>query len=638
MTQTQAWRVAAAADGETPLELAAIAAAVGEDSEVLAAVRERAKRPDNPLGLLLRDLTREEVAILESKGCRADDWTLVRVAEDFDPFRVRRTHFIGCCALGRFSGEAEVAPGITLPTGVYGCTLIESQVGNDCLVEQVSFCAHCVVEHGCVLFDVGSITCSPGVTYGIGREVSLGCETGGREVPLWPELRPDEAGAIAAGRDDADGLEAVRTAVAAYADEARGDVCWIRRGAVIRHSKRIRDSYIGSGVLIDQVSDLDGCTVLGNLDEPTEISAGAAVSGSLMQPGSKVSGGAIVRESLLCEHAHVDENAVVEASLIGPNSAIAKGEVTASLVGPFVALHHQSLLIAAFWPEGKGNISYGAMVGSNHTGRAPDQEIWAGEGVFYGLGCSIKFPADYSQAPYSVIGSGVDTLAQKVRYPFSLITTPAEPIGDDAAVPRAYNELMPAWGLWANAYAIVRMELKFADRDRARRTRIPYQVLRPRIMRLVHDALGLLRAVDPVREVYTERDLPGVGKNFLREAIRLRAVDAYDAILRRYCLRVLLAEAEGHAQIGGSEALAHELADELMPGTAFEERMRSLVAIERANAEVVQKSKEADDQRGRRIIPGYELAHPPAAEDPVVADAWERVRSTEDRVARLLKG
>ena len=50
-----------------------------------------------------------------------------------------------------------------------------------------------------------------------------------------------------------------------------------------------------------------------------------------------------------------------------------------SLVGPFVAFHHQALLIAAYWPEGKGNIAYGANVGSNHTGKAPDQEIRPGE-------------------------------------------------------------------------------------------------------------------------------------------------------------------------------------------------------------------------------------------------------------------
>ena len=85
--------------------------------------------------------------------------------------------------------------------------------------------------------------------------------------------------------------------------------------------------------------------------------------------------------------------------------------MSSSLVGPFVGFHHQALLIAgewvmdtwcvagvyvltyppacalpvlacasAMWPAGKGNVGYGANVGSNHTGKAPDQELRPGEG------------------------------------------------------------------------------------------------------------------------------------------------------------------------------------------------------------------------------------------------------------------
>jgi hypothetical protein len=79
------------------------------------------------------------------------------------------------------------------------------------------------------------------------------------------------------------------------------------------------------------------------------------------------------------------------------------------------------MLIAALWPEGKGNIAAGANVGSNHTSRAPDQEFWPGEGLYVGLGVNIKYPADFTQAPYTIIATGVSTLPQKVAFPFSLI-------------------------------------------------------------------------------------------------------------------------------------------------------------------------------------------------------------------------
>ena len=108
---------------------------------------------------------------------------------------------------------------------------------------------------------------------------------------------------------------------------------------------------------------------------------------------------------MLCEHSHVDRHGKLFDSLLGPNSGVSEGEVsivvsclpqlmctlpmhqvTSCLVGPFVGFHHQALLIACFWPSGKGNIGYGANVGSNHTLKAPDQELWPGEGLFFGLG------------------------------------------------------------------------------------------------------------------------------------------------------------------------------------------------------------------------------------------------------------
>lgn len=51
------------------------------------------------------------------------------------------------------------------------------------------------------------------------------------------------------------------------------------------------------------------------------------------------------------------------------------------------------------------------------TNGQADQEIWPGEGVFFGLSTVIKFPANYSESPFSVIGSGVTCLPQRVSGP-----------------------------------------------------------------------------------------------------------------------------------------------------------------------------------------------------------------------------
>jgi len=616
-----------------PLTLTELAAAIGPGSELIEAARQVAKRRDNVLGLLLREPTREEIAVMEDRGCRCADWSRIRVAQDFDAFRVRRTHLRGSCVLGRFAAEVEVEPGLRLPAGIYDCTLLDCQIGNDCLLENVRFAANLVVDREAVLFDVSSITCAGAARFGCGQELPIANEAGGREVPLWAELTVGAAALVGRARHDRPGQDAVRAAVARYTQAVLSPVGWVRRRARVMHTERISDAYIGAGAVIDHAHEVCDVAILSSLDEPVTVRSGAAVAASVLQWGVSVSGNGIVRRSALLEHSAVDEHATVETSVIGPNTHIAKGEVTASLVGPFVGFHHQSLLIAAFWPEGKGNVAYGAMVGSNHTGRAADQEIWPGEGMFFGLGCAIRLPANYSEAPYSVIGMGVTTLPQKVSFPFSLITLPADPLPE--SVPRAFNEIQPAWGLSENAYGIVRNELKYAKRDRAKRHVIDYKTLRPQIMRQVRDARARLAAVTTIKAVYLDSDIAGLGRNALREPVRLQAIASYDQALLRYALRVLLGEAEGAVSIPGSAELAHELADSLMPGTDRAQRFARLIAIETENARLVQASKAKDDERGERIIPGYADAHTAAADDAVVKSAWERAERTRARVAAL---
>lgn len=637
MSATETVLQAAGSRIAPPRDLAEVATRIAGACELVEAARIALKRPDNILGLLLRALTPQEIAVLESAGCRADRWDDVQVAEDFDCFRVRRTTFRGRCCVGRCAGDVEVMPGIRLPSGISDSTLVDCQVGNGCLIENVRFAAKLVVEREAVLLDVGAITCSGAATFGCAQERSLGCETGGREVPWWCGITVDDAALVARDRADHAGLARVREAHRAYVAALTSPVAWVRRGARVVHTERVHDAWIGAGAVIDHALEVEDVAVLSTPDEPARIAGGAAVTASILQPGAHATGGGIVRRSVLCEHAAVEEHGCVEASLIGPNTHVAKGEVTAALVGPFVGFHHQSLLIAAYWPEGKGNIAYGAMVGSNHTGRAPDQEIWPGEGTFWGLGCAIRLPADFSEAPYSVVQMGCSTLPQKVRFPFSLISVPVEALdAEDDRVPRAYNEIVPAWGLWANAYGIVRAELKFAKRDCSRRHTIEYKVLRPGIMRLVKQARDRLHNVIGTKAVWLEEDIDGLGRNFMREESRRKAIRVYDQALVRYALRILLGEREGRLTIPGSAEIAHELADELMPASSFAERMRRLVEIERENAVLVEESKRRDDERGARIIPGYADAHVAAADDPVVRSAWERVRRTEERVARVL--
>ncbi|MCH7728964.1 MAG: DUF4954 family protein, partial [Planctomycetes bacterium] len=440
------------------------------------------------------------------------------------------------------------------------------------------------------------------------------------------------------------------SAVKDYTDRATSKRGIIASGAVVRDTPKVRDTFVGSHASIDGATLVVNSTLLSCEEEPVEISSGAVVTDSIIQWGSDVTTMAIVANSVLTEHSHVERHGKLTDSILGPNSGVAEGEATACLLGPFVGFHHQALLIAVVWPEGKGNVGYGANVGSNHTSKAPDQECWPGEGAFFGLGTNIKFPSDFSRAPYSIIATGVSTLPQKVAFPFSLINSPFAAY--DGISP-AYNEIIPAWLLTDNIYTVKRNEGKYKSRNKARRTQFIFDVFRPDTIQLMRNACHRLESVRHTKDLYTDRDIEGLGKNFMLETYRQPAIEAYRFYIQYYALlglkaRVdealssdspsidrLLGTASNDQPWEDQRSILHDELGETDIVTALRKLPRILEKIARD----VEESKAKDDRRGRRIIDDYAEVHGSAADDKFVkqtkAETAQIVSEVEDLIARL---
>ncbi len=597
----------------------------------------------------LRPLRHEEIVGLEQLGNRADDWRRIRVVEGFDWRCVRQSSFHGDVLLGRFTRWVPVADGLELPSGIEHATLANCVIGHEVLVRDVRLLVNYVVGEGAVLLDCGSITCDAQTAFGNGVVLPLAIESGGREVQVYAEIDVAVAAAIARGRGQPDLLDRYAAVVTDYLNRALSERGIIERGAVVRSTAKVQNTYVGSSACVEGATLLTESTLLSSPEEPVEVRSGACVTGSLLQWGSQVTTLALVDRSVLTEHVHVEHQGKVTQSLLGPNTGVAAGEVTASLLGPFVSLHHQALLIAALWPEGRGNVAYGANVGCNHTSKAPDQEFWPGEGAFLGLGINIKYPADFSRAPYTVVACGVTTLPQKLQFPFALVNLPS---GSWPGIPSAYNELIPAWGLSENLYMIRRTEQKHRARNKARRLRLDLAIFRPDTVELMQDACRRLEAVRSLQEVYTDRDIEGLGKNYLLEQHRRSAVEAYRFYISYYAL-FGLKERVQEARRQGSDAAIERLlmvASEDQPWeqqrqilveelglTDVLEALRRLPPMLDRIARDVERSKAKDDERGRRIIDDYAEAHVPAANDRYVQQTWKESRQFQSEIQELIR-
>ncbi len=622
------------------------------ESELVAVSQLINSSPEGPVRAALGDVTprslsKDEIARLQANGNVAEDWSGVMVAPSTCMDRIRGSSFFGKVVMGPFAGKVDLG-GVELPTGVYGCTVADSCIGADALVKQVGFLAKCVVKERAVVFGCGLVAGEEGAEFGNGGELPIGIETGGRDTLIYAEMDVTVAEKVGRLRGDKALLAAYEKGAEEYVDAARCDVMVIGEGARVVNTPHVCASFIGPGAIIDGAGSVTDSTILSNADEQTEISRGAHVSSSLIQWGCEVTTMALVDTSLMTEHSHVERHGKVTESILGPNTGVAEGELTASLLGPFVGFHHQSLLIAVFWPEGKGNVAYGANVGSNHTSRAPDQEMWPGEGPFFGMGCNVKFPADFSSAPYSIIATSVTTLPQKVTFPFSLINTPATTM---PGVSPAFNEIMPAWVLGNNMFMLMRNEGKYKARNKARRTQFVFDVFRPDTVGLMLDARDRLRDVKEAKEMYTSRDIRGLGKNYLLERSRNQAVEAYTYYARRYALLGLEKKVAERLAAGQKDKVGgllgtpatdmpweHQrgvLAQEL-PENDVAANLRLLRDVEEEVAKQVQLAKEKDDERGGRILDDYAEAHEPAADNSFVREVWEKTRALHAEIDDLL--
>ena len=561
----------------------------------------------------LRPLTNTEIGLLVSQNNYAQDWSNIRVVEDFLTQRIVGCHFLGLCRLGRFADDAGTHPDNEIPSGLYNSTLLDVVVGDGALIHRCELVSHYIIDQrsavcGSWLSGKNLSNNRPrgdgGTPFGNGVWINAGIETGGRAVPLYVDLDSFVSEKSARSTDAGDYRRELERFLAVYTGTVTLPMGYLGKKSRIRGALSIKDSFIGPDVLVEGAARIADCSIIGNEKSPVFIGAGCILDGAILRPGSHLDSQAIVSRSFIAETARVGKQAKVNESYIGPNSVIEEGEVTACFVGPFVAAHHQSLLIAAFWPRGRGNVSSGANVGSNHSSRSPDGEIWPGEGMFFGLGCNIKYPADYSSSPYTIIATGVTTLPQKLEFPFSLILQPDEP---QVGVSPAFNRLIPAWVLSDNLYAVRRNEVKFATRNRVPDTVFDSDPFGPETLEGMKKAAAALEGVKVSKSIYLPGDIPGMGKNFLLEKDRLRSIEIYDFFIRLAELKAILAS--GHdlrRRIPHDESL-HEVVQEYS------------VMLEKCFV-MIRDSRLKDHSRGAKIIPDYRETHRPPDEDAIIQE------------------
>lgn len=582
-----------------------------------------------------RLLSTAEIEILEKNGNRSDDWSKIHVDVAFTPNSIFRSTFMGEVYLPAFFGTLLLPGDVSFPTGIYDSVIHNCYVEN-ALISRVAILSNVLVGRGAVLQNIGSFVCNGKINCMVGVGMNVGNEMGGRSVLVFPELTCDLVDAQLFHKVD----EETEKAFASQLEDFRNDCALpcgiVGKGAVVSNTNILRNSWIGPHARIDGATKIRNSVILSSLEESTQIYDAVILENSNVQMGVKVHTGAEVEKSVLMERCKVGSKAIIKSSIISPCCHIEEAEVNSSYVGPMTQMHHHSLLIAALWPDGCGNLGYGANVGSNHTGRMPDQEVMPGQGMFFGLGVNIKFPANYRESPFTLIASGLTTLPQRLKFPFSLVR-PGDPQLN--GVPARLNEIVPGWNYAKNAYALDRNAYKYSVRGKGIVPASFYSIYSLDVVHWVFDAYNRLQEVS-VRDWYTKEHIDGLGENFMRERVRQEAIRTYAEYLEHYVLDQLIMLVENDSALANQvprelrRLLSGDLNKDIarvvsMPET-FEDVVKRFRVLEKDRFDRVFHGLDRDIKRGREIFDDYDDAHP--------VDAgfveWEKVRF-EESVRRL---
>jgi len=293
-----------------------------------------------------RQLTQEEIEVLERNSCWAEDWNRVMVAETFRPYGFHRVLFYGDIRLGSFDKQVEVTKGFTKHAGINDATLRNVTVGNDCLIEKIgNFINNYTIGDDCYISNISTMETTEGATYGEGHVVSVLNEMGDGNVILFHDLNSQLAALMVKHFKDKslrDNITRLVNEEIRFTLPERGT---IGNGVKIINTKEITNTVVKDDCEINGAARLSDCTVMSSKDASVYIGTGVICENSIISNGCSITNSVKMQDCFVGEACQITNGFTAEASVFFANSFMANGEACAAFCGPFSASHHKSSLL-----------------------------------------------------------------------------------------------------------------------------------------------------------------------------------------------------------------------------------------------------------------------------------------------------
>ncbi len=494
------------------------------------------RNKQNRNSTVYHSLTSEQIDILVQNRNTCDNWHNVLVSEKFNAKLVKNCKFFGLVRIGRLQPLYHEFQNVRVPVGIYNSTIISCDIGDDVCIDNVSYMSHYIIENDVMLTNINELATTDHAKFGNGiikegedekqRIVIEVCnENGGRNIIPYNGMLAGDVYMWSKYRDDEELLEKFKDLTEKKFDRQRGYYGKICARTIIKNTRSIKDTWIGSDAYIKGANKLKNITINSDAERMSQIGEGVELVNGIVGFGCRIFYGVKAVRFICASHSQLKYGARLINSYLGNNSTISCCEVLNTLIFPAHEQHHNNSFLCAAMVMGQSNIAAGATIGSNHNSRSPDGEIVAGRGFWPGLCVSLKHNSKF--ASFTILAKGDYPCELNITVPFCLVN-------NDVANDRLL--VMPAYWFMYNMYALSRNAWKYKDRDQRKyKTQlIEYDYLAPDTVNEIFTALETFKTLS-VNEK-GEAIIDG-WENSARKTVLVKvpqAVDSFKKMIRFY--------------------------------------------------------------------------------------------------------
>lgn len=452
------------------------------------------RNKQNRSGIRYRKLTAYETEVLVRNANTSDDWGKVLVSDAFNPELVKNCKFFGLIRIGKLEPLYLTFNDVRLPVGLYNSTIISCDFGDNVVVSNVNYMSHYILGNEVMIVNVNELTTTDHAKFGNGilREgekesvriwLEVCNENAGRSIMPFNGMLPGDAWLWSRYRADELLMQQFKVFTEKKFDHLRGYYGKIGDRTIIKNSRIIKDTWIGSDAYIKGANKIKNLTINSSPDRKSQIGEGCELVNGIVGYGCRIFYGVKAVRFIMASHSQLKYGARLINSYLGNNATISCCEVLNSLIFPAHEQHHNNSFLCAALIMGQSNMAAGATIGSNHNSRGADGEIIAGRGFWPGLCVSLKHNSKF--ASFTLIAKGDFPSELNIPLPFCLLNNE---ISENKLV------VMPAYWFLYNMYALARNAAKYPDRDKRTEKiqHIEYDFLAPDSVNEMFTALQLL--------------------------------------------------------------------------------------------------------------------------------------------------